>query len=226
MGASKDVELTDELHAYIVDHGLPPDGVAQWLIGRTQELGSVAEMQIPPEQGALLTLLARLVRARLIVEVGTFTGYSTLCLARGLATGGRVLTCDLSAEWTSIAQQAWRQADLADRIEVHLRPAAETLASLPEEPVVDLAFIDADKPGYIGYWDLLVPRLVPGGVLAVDNVLYGGTVADPRVVGNAAAIRAFNDHVRADSRMDAVLLPIADGLTLARKHDDTSGAST
>ncbi|WUI04379.1 O-methyltransferase [Spirillospora sp. NBC_00431] len=221
----KDVELTEKLHAYMVDYGLPPDGVARWLMRRTQELGSAAEMQIPPEEGALLTLLARLVRARLIVEVGTFTGYSTLCLARGLVTGGQVLTCDLSPEWTGIAEQAWRQAGLADRIEVHLRPAAETLAALPEEPVVDLAFIDADKPGYIGYWELLVPRLRAGGLLAVDNVFYGGTVVDPQVVGNAAAIRAFNDHVRADPRMDAVIVPIADGLTLARKHDD-GGAPT
>src|SRR5262249_10344862 len=159
----KDVELTEELREYMVGHGTPPDAVAADLIARTYALGEAAEMPIPPEQGAFLTLLARLVDARLVVEVGTFTGYSTLCLARGTAPGGRVVTCDLSEEWTDIGLSAWRRAGVADRIDVRLGSAAETLASLPEEPVIDLAFIDADKPGYIGYWEQLVPRVRPGG---------------------------------------------------------------
>ncbi|WHM41533.1 O-methyltransferase [Streptomyces sp. BPTC-684] len=219
----KDVELTDELRRYMVEHGTPPDTVAQDLIKRTRTLGQVAEMQIPPEQGALLTLLARLVGARLVVEVGTFTGYSTLCLARGVPPGGRVVTCDLSREWTDIAHEAWQRAGVAERVERHLGPAAETLAALPAQPPVDLAFIDADKAGYIGYWEELVPRLRPGGLLVADNVFYGGAVVDAEAVGNAAAIRAFNDHALADARMELVMLPIADGVTLARKLPATTG---
>ena len=217
MKVDKDVQLTDELRQYMVSHGTSSGAVAQELIERTHALGQAAEMQIPPEQGALLTLLAQLLDARLVVEVGTFTGYSTLCLARGLAPGGRVVTCDLSAEWTDIARAAWRRAGLSDRIELRLGPAAETLASLPEEPDIDLAFIDADKPGYIGYWEQLVPRLRPGGLIVADNVFYGGAAVDPSAVGNASAIRAFNDHVSADVRVEQVMLPIADGVTLARK---------
>lgn len=217
MPAPKDVLLTEELRAYMVEHGTPPDPVARDLIARTLELGGVAEMQIPPEQGALLTLLARLVGARLIVEVGTFTGYSTLCLARGLSSGGRVVTCDLSAEWTDIAAESWRRAGLGELIETRLGPAADTLAELPEEPSIDLAFIDADKPGYIQYWELLVPRIRPGGLLIADNVFYGGDVVDLDAVGNAASIRAFNDHAAHDPRMEVVMIPVADGLTLARR---------
>ncbi|SEG19117.1 Predicted O-methyltransferase YrrM [Nonomuraea solani] len=223
MTLPKDVEVTDELRRYMVDHGSPPDDVAEELIARTNELGDIAEMQIPPEQGSLLTLLAQLVGARSVVEVGAFTGYSTLCLARGLRPDGHVLTCDLSREWTDIGREAWRRAGVEDRIEVRLGPASETLAGLPEEPSVDLAFIDADKPRYIGYWEQLVPRMRPGGIIAVDNVFYGGDVVDEEAVGNAAAIRAFNDHAQADPRMEQVMLPIADGLTLARKPLATTG---
>ncbi|MFC0038577.1 O-methyltransferase [Actinomadura rayongensis] len=226
MASAESVALTAELRAYVVAHGLPPDAVARRLIDRTAALGGVAEMQVPPEQGALLTWLARLLGARLAVEVGTFTGYSTLCLARGLAPGGRVVTFDLSQEWTAIARAAWREAGVDDRVDLRLGPAADGLAALPGDPVVDLAFIDADKPSYVRYWDLIVPRVRPGGLVLADNVLYGGAVADPAVVGNAAAIRAFNDRVRADPRVEAVLLPIADGLTLARRLPDPTGGGS
>lgn len=222
MKLRKDVELTEALREYMIEHGSPPDSVARELIERTSQLGGIAEMQIPPEQGALLTLLAQLIEARLVVEVGTFTGYSTLCLARGLSPGGKVVTCDLSKEWTDIGRQMWKRAGVDDSIELWLGPASETLTSLPEEPIVDMTFIDADKKGYIGYWELLVPRVRPGGLILVDNVFYSGAVVDAYATGNAATIRAFNDHVQADTRVEVVMLPIADGLTLARKVRNTA----
>lgn len=175
-------------------------------------------MQVPHEQGVFLTLLGRIVGARRIVEVGTFTGYSTLALAEGLAAGGRVLTCDVSEEWTSIAREAWKAAGVDERIDLEIAPALETLRALPQDPVIDLAFLDADKSGYRAYWDELVPRLRPGGLILADNVLYGGGAVHADAQGNALAIREFNAHVRADERVESVMLPIADGLTLARKR--------
>lgn len=214
--APKSVALTEQVLTYVEDQVVLSD-VQRALIDRTRELGGVMEMQIPPAQGALLTLLARTVRAQTIVEVGTFTGYSTLALAQGLQPGGQVLTCDLSAEWTGIARQAWEAAGVADRVRVALGPAADTLRGIPDEPVIDLAFLDADKTGYVEYWELLVPRMRPGGLLLADNVLYAGEAAAPDATGNAAAIRDFNAHVLADDRVESVLLTVSDGLTIARK---------
>jgi caffeoyl-CoA O-methyltransferase len=166
----------------------------------------------------LLTMLARLVGARRAVEVGTFTGYSSLCIARGLADGGRLLCCDVSEEWTSIAVRAWQRAGLADRIELRLAPALKTLRALPADAELDLVFIDADKPGYSSYWDELVPRMRQGGVLLADNVLWSGEIVDPDVSDeNATALREFNDKVAADRRVEVVVLPAFDGLTIARR---------
>jgi len=219
MADPKDFSLSPELHDYVVAHGTPPDEHQLALIAETQELGGVSRMQIAPEQGAFMTVLARLVGATTIVEVGTFTGYSTLCLARGLTDGGRLIACDVSDEWTSIGRRHWEAAGVADRIDLRIAPAIETLRALPTDPVVDLAFVDADKTGYAAYADELIPRLRPGGVLLVDNVLWGGAVIDPaRDDADTVAIRAFNDALAADDRVDVVLLPIADGLTLARKR--------
>ena len=157
-------------------------------------------MQIGADQGQLLTLLTRLAGARRAVEVGTFTGYSSLCIARGLADDGRLLCCDVSEEWTALARRAWDRAGLADRIELRLAPALETLQALPTDVPIDLVFIDADKPGYVAYWDELVPRVRPGGLLLADNVLWSGRVTDePGDDANLAALRAFNDHVAADA---------------------------
>jgi caffeoyl-CoA O-methyltransferase len=220
----KDVALTEDLRTYMVEHGSLPDPVARDLIAETRQLGGVAEMQVPPEEGAFLTLLARLIQARLVVEVGTFTGYSTLCLARGLSPGGRVVTCDLSPEWTDIARRAWQRAGVDDRIEVMLGDASQSLETLDDGLAVDLAFIDADKASYIRYWEALVPRLRPGALIVVDNVFYYGTVTDPDAVGNTAAIRAFNDHAHADPRVQAVMLPVADGITLGIKSADAGSA--
>lgn len=215
----KAIGLSAELHAYAVDHGTPPDDVQEALIAETAALGGVSRMQIAPEQGAFMTLLTKLVDARFAVEVGTFTGYSSICIARGLAPGGRLLCCDVSEEWTAIAREHWVAAGVDDRIELRIGPAADTLRALPAEPPIDLAFIDADKTGYRTYYDEIVERLRPGGVVLVDNVLWSGNVIDPSDSSDdTEAIRALNDHVAADDRVDAVLLPIADGLTIARKR--------
>ncbi|MBO0878852.1 MAG: O-methyltransferase [Mycobacterium sp.] len=209
---------TPELAAYVRAQVGEPTAVQHRLIKETMALGGPAEMQIPPEQGVLLTLLARLLDARTAIEVGTFTGYSTLALAEGVGSEGAVITCDISEQWSEIADRAWRDAGVDGRICRLIGLAADTLATLPDKPFADLVFIDADKVGYIDYWELLVPRVRTGGLLIADNVLYAGEAVSPSATGNAAAIREFNDHVLADPRVESVLLPVADGITLARKH--------
>jgi predicted O-methyltransferase YrrM len=216
----KNIALDQRIYRYLLRHTEPPNAVQQELIARTEALGASAGMQVTHEQAVLLTLLVKLIGAERIVEVGTFTGYSALAMALGLPANGRLIACDVSVEWTSIAEQAWRDAGVADRIELRLGPAADTLRALPEDESIDLVFIDADKPSYIEYWELLVPRVRPGGLLLADNVLYSGQVADAEPAGNAKAIDAFNAHVRADQRVESVMLPIADGLTVARKRTE------
>lgn len=219
MSEPKSLGISAELHAYVVAHGTPPDPVQESLIAATEALGEISRMQIAPEQGAFMTLLTRVVGARFAVEVGTFTGYSSICIARGLVPGGRLLCCDVSEDWTAIAREHWAMAGLADRIELRIAPAADTLRALPADPPIDLAFIDADKPGYRSYYDEIVARLRPGGLVLVDNVLWGGNVVDASdMSANTEAIRAINEHIAADDRVDVVMLPIADGLTLARRR--------
>jgi caffeoyl-CoA O-methyltransferase len=216
--APKSFLLTPELAAYIVGHGTPPDAHQLALIDETRALGPVAGMQIAPEQGAFLTMLTRAVGARNAIEVGTFTGYSSLCIARGLPADGHLLCCDVSDEWTAIARRAWASAGVAERIELRLASAADTLRALPREETIDLAFIDADKPGYPVYYEEILSRLRPNGLVLVDNVLWDGRVVQRDADDdNTRAIRAFNDMVAADDRVEAVMLPIADGLTLCRK---------
>jgi predicted O-methyltransferase YrrM len=216
--APKSFLLTAELASYLVGHGSPPDALQLALIDETAALGPVAGMQVSPEQGAFLTLLTRLIGARSAVEVGTFTGYSALCIARGLPADGHLLCCDVSEEWTAIARRAWDAAGVADRIELKIAPGADTLRALPREETIDLGFIDADKPGYPVYYEELLARLRHNGVLLVDNVLWGGRVTQADADDdNTKAIRAFNDVVAADDRVEAVMLPISDGLTLCRK---------
>jgi caffeoyl-CoA O-methyltransferase len=211
--------LSEPLARYLVEHGTPPDDIQRALIEETAALGPIAMMQIAPEQGAFLTMLTRLLDVRRAVEVGTFTGYSSLCIARGLAPGGRLVCCDVSDEWTSIGRKYWERAGVADRIDLRIAPAADTLRALPSAEPIDLAFIDADKPNYPVYFDEVVTRLRPNGVVLVDNVLWSGNVVnDDATDENTNAIRAFNDMVAADSRVDTVMLPIADGLTLCRKR--------
>jgi caffeoyl-CoA O-methyltransferase len=212
--------ITDEVRDYAVGHSSwPPDDVFRRLRAKTQALGDVARMQIGADQGQLLTMMARLVGARRAVEVGTFTGYSSLCIARGLAEGGSLLCCDISEEWTAIGVRAWEVAGLGDRIELRIAPALDTLRGLPAEAVIDLVFIDADKTGYGHYWEELVPRVRPGGVLLVDNVLWGGQVVEAGVTdADTVALRIFNDQVAADDRVEVVVLTAFDGLTIARKR--------
>jgi caffeoyl-CoA O-methyltransferase len=214
----KSLGLTPDLHAYLVEHGTPPDAVLRELAEVTRErVGGMALMQIAPEQGTFMTLLTRLVGAKNAVEVGTFTGYSALCIARGLPPDGRLLCCDVSEEWTSIGRPFWEKAGVADRIDLRIAPALDTLRALPRERHVDLAFIDADKPNYANYYEELLPRMRPGGLLLVDNVLWGGSVIDDtRRDESTVAIREFNDLVARDDRVEAVMLPVSDGLTLVR----------
>ncbi|MER5455419.1 O-methyltransferase [Micromonospora sp. NPDC002389] len=214
----KSIPLTDELHAYLVAHGAPPDEIVRDLAEETLAvLPEHASMQVAPEQAAFLTFLTRLLGVRNAVEVGTFTGLSSLAIARGLADGGRLTCFDISEEYTGIARRYWVRAGVDDRIELRIGPAGETLRELPHERYLDFAFIDADKTSYPLYWDELVPRMRPGGVIAVDNVLRHGRVVAPESEADRA-IAAFNDDVLADVRVDAVMLPIADGLTLAHVH--------
>ena len=217
--APKHTSITPELHAYLVAHGSPPDPVQRALIEETAKLGHIAMMQIAPEQGAFMSWLTRTLGAKRVVEVGVFTGYSTLCLARGLPDDGRVLALDVNAEWTALGRRHWEQAGVAHKIELRLGPALDTLRSLPREPAFDLAFIDADKTGYAGYVEEILPRLRPGGVILVDNVLWGGSVVNAeRQDPDTLAIRAFNDAMARDPRVDTVMIPLSDGLTLLRKR--------
>jgi len=215
----KDFHLSVPVHDYIVAHGTPPDAVQQELTEATRELGGVSLMQIAPEQGAFMTLFARAIGARRAIEVGTFTGLSALCIARGLPEDGQLICCDVSEEWTRVGRPFWEKAGVAGRIDLRIAPAIETLRALPEEPTTDLAFIDADKPSYVDYFEALLPRMRTGGVILVDNVLWMGRVADPTVDDEqTAAIRRFNDHVAGDDRVECVMLPISDGLTLLRRR--------
>lgn len=218
MPEPKSFVLGGEIHRYLVEHSSPLDEVRRRLIEETAALGDVSVMQIAPEQSLFLTLLTRLLGVRSAVEIGTFTGLSALSIALGLAEGGRLLCCDVSEEWTAVARRSWAEAGVDDRIDLRIAPAADTLRALPREASIDLCFIDADKPGYIGYWEELLPRVRPGGVLLVDNVLWSGRVADADVNDeNTEAIRRFNDHAAADDRVELVMLPVSDGLTLARR---------
>jgi predicted O-methyltransferase YrrM len=217
--APKSFFLTPEIHQYLLAHATPPDETQQWLIAETREkVGAMAMMQIAPEQGAFMTLLTRLIGARRAVEVGTFTGYSALSISYGLGPEGRLLCCDVSEEWTAIAREAWKRAGVADRIELRIAPAIDTLRALPADEPIDLVFIDADKPSYPQYYDELLPRLRPNGLMLVDNTLWSGAVVDQAAQDdNAKAIRAFNDMVAADTRVETTILTLGDGLTLVRK---------
>jgi caffeoyl-CoA O-methyltransferase len=193
--------------------------VLEELTRETAKVGPLARMQVAPEQGALLTFLTRLIGARRAIEVGTFTGYSALCIARGLPPDGKLLCCDVSEEWTSVARRYWEKAGVAERIELRIAPAAETLGALPHGEPWDLGFIDADKEGYPVYYEEILKRLRPGGLILVDNVLWTGRVADPAAQDpSTLAIRAFNDLVATDVRVDKVMIPVSDGLTLLRKR--------
>ena len=211
--------LDEALADYIQAHSTHPDEVQRDLIEATAALGDASIMQISPAQGALMTMLTTLLEPRFAVEVGTFTGYSALAVAKALPPGGRLLCCDISEEWTAIAREHWERAGVSDRIDLRIAPAMDTLRSLPPEPAVDLAFIDADKASYIAYYEELVRRLSARGVILVDNALWDGHVADPdRTDPTTEQLRAFNAHVIADERVLVALLPVGDGLSMITRR--------
>ncbi|MFJ3878151.1 O-methyltransferase [Streptomyces sp. NPDC090077] len=219
MTKGNSTKITDELYQYVLAHNPPLDEIQRGLVRTTWEkFPESAGMQSAEEQGPLLAFLVRLTGARHIVEVGTFTGFSALSMARALPADGRLIACDISEEWTAYGREAWAAAGVADRIDLRIAPALETLRAMPAEPHVDMAYVDADKENQILYWEELVPRLRPGGLIVTDNTLYHGTVLDESPQSRGASVRAFNEHALADTRMESVLLAISDGLTLSRKR--------
>jgi predicted O-methyltransferase YrrM len=213
--------LPDDIERYVGEAITRETPLQKRLRAETATL-PMAMMQIGPDQGALLALLVRLIGAKRTIEVGTFTGYSALSVAQALPEGGKVIACDVSEEWTAIARRYWREAGLADRIELRLGPAAQTLKALLEAGGTgsfDFAFIDADKSGYDAYYELCLPLIRTNGLIAIDNVLWSGAVVDPkRNDVDTAALRALNLKIRDDARVDSALLTVGDGLTLARKR--------
>lgn len=205
-----------DVAAYAAAHSTAPDEVQEALMAVTEDrTGTHAQMQIGNDQGTFLEMLTRARGARAAIELGTFTGYSALSIARGLGPGGRLICCDVSEEWTAIAREHWAQAGVADRIDLRIGPALETLRALPGQLRFDLAFIDADKGGYLDYFEQLLPRMAPGGLMLVDNTLWSRRVLDPSVDdADTVALRRFNDTVAADDRVDVVLLPFGDGVTM------------
>jgi predicted O-methyltransferase YrrM len=217
--ANASIGLDEKLHAYLLEVGVREHEVLRRLREETAALPQ-SSMQIAPEEGAFLALLVRILGARRVLEVGTFTGYSSTAMALALSADGRIVCCDLSKEWTDVARRAWADAGVADRIDLRLGPALDTLEGLlaaGEAGSFDLAFIDADKANYAGYYEAAVRLVRQGGVIAIDNVLWSGRVANPQVTDDdTKAIRALNDAIASDDRVDVAMTPLADGLTLAR----------
>ena len=220
MADGKFIKLDAKLYEYVVDHGHNGDAVLRELAAETaRKLGGLSGMQIAPEQGTFMNLLARAIGARFAVEVGTFTGYSAICVARALPPDGRLLCCDVSEEWTAIARRYWEKAGVADRITLKIAPAMETLQALRLDDPIDFAFIDADKTNYRAYYEEVLKRTRAGGLILIDNVLWNGAVIDQKMQSeDTRAIRALNDFLATDDRIDMVMLPISDGLTICRKR--------
>jgi predicted O-methyltransferase YrrM len=226
MADGKFIKLDARLYDYVVAHGHNDDTLLRELAAETaRTLGRISMMQIAPEQGTFMTLLARAIGARYAVEVGTFTGYSAICVARALPPDGRLLCCDVSEEWTAIARRYWEQAGVAEKITLKIAPALETLRALPlgdaagAHDAIDFAFIDADKTSYRLYYEELLPRMRPGGLILIDNVLWNGAVVESKIQSaDTRAIRELNDFLATDDRVEMVMLPVSDGLTICRKR--------
>ena len=215
--ALKFIALDENLYRYVAAHRSRfCDPVLDDLRAETEDLGSVSEMLISREQGSFLTLLAAVTEACSAVEIGTFTGYSAICIARGLPQQGRLLCIDVNADWTAIARRHWERAGVAGKIELRLGGGREELEALAAKPVFDFAFIDADKPSYDLYYELVLPRLRTNALIVFDNMLQHGRVIDPKDE-SAQALDALNKKLRADPRVECVLLAVADGLMLCRK---------
>jgi predicted O-methyltransferase YrrM len=219
--SNRSISLTDSLYDYLLSVSLRESHLQRRLREETAA-DPMARMQISPEQGQFMALLARLTGARRCIEIGVFTGYSSLAVALALPAGGSIVACDVSEEWTSVARRYWAEAGVADRIELRLAPALATLDSLLAAGAggtFDLAFIDADKTSYPAYYERSLLLLRPGGLVLVDNTLWSGRVADPEVAdADTVALRHFNDRLHRDDRVDLAMLPVGDGLTLARKR--------
>lgn len=214
----KQLEITEQLYAYLLETGFRDDPLLKELRDETARMPN-GMMQIAPLQGQFMALLAQISGVRKALEIGTFTGYSSLSVARALPQGGRLICLDVSQEFTDVARRYWAKAGIADRIDLRLGPALESLKTLQAEAgSFDMAFIDADKSNYPHYYEAVLGLLRPGGILLIDNVLWGGDVADPSVSDlETTTLRALNARVKSDARVDFCLLPIADGLTLIRK---------
>lgn len=219
--SNRSITLTPDLYTYLLDVSLRELPVLQALRAETATMPA-ANMQIAPDQGQFMALLVQLLGARRIIEIGTFTGYSALVMALALPADGRLITCDISAEYTAIARRHWQQAGVAERIELRLAPATETLRALAAAGpagAFDLVFIDADKESYRDYYELALPLLRAGGLIIVDNVLWNGAVIDAsKQDADTNAIRAFNRAVQRDERVEISMIPVGDGLTLLRKR--------
>jgi predicted O-methyltransferase YrrM len=212
--------ITQELEDYITSRSTRRDPLLTALAEETAALGDIARMQIAELQGSFMGLLTRAISARRAIEIGTFTGYSAICVARALPDDGKLLCCDVDEDWTRIARRYFDKAGIAHKIDLRLAPALTTLAALPAEtPPFDIGFIDADKKNQGRYFEKILERLRPGGLILIDNVLRHGDVIDPNKSGeDLAAVRALNDALPRDPRVEVVMLPIADGLTLVRKR--------
>ena len=214
----KFIPLTPKLYEYAVAHGHNGDPVRAELAAETTKLGPVSGMQIAAEQGTFMGILAAAIGARSAVEVGTFTGYSALCVARALPADGKLLCCDVNEEWTSLGRRYWERAGVANKITLKLAPAAETLKALPASHTFDFAFIDADKTNYATYYEEILKRMRPSGLILLDNVLWSGRIMDESVQDtDTQALRKLNDFIAKDTRVEAVMLAVADGLTIVRK---------
>ena len=212
--------LSEGMYSYMIANSLREPDVMRRLRAATAAMPN-AIMQISPEQGQFMALLVELLSARRIIEVGTFTGYSALAMARALPDDGKIVTCDVSEEYAAVGRPFWREAGVEDRIEVRIGPAVDTLAALRTEGEgrFDFAFIDADKTNYLAYYEACVALIRPGGLVAVDNVFWVGSVADPTDQEESTeAIRKLNAHIHQDPRVSVSMLPLGDGLYLARKR--------
>lgn len=220
MSNQTDLDLA-ELYPYIFTHSVRETPLQEALRKETAQ-DEMARMQIAPEQGQLMALLLKMLDARRIIEIGTFTGYSSLAMAQAIPDDGRIICCDINEHWTSVAKRYWAEAEQSHKIELRLAPALETLAELQGEygqESFDAAFIDADKENYDNYYEQCLALLRPGGLIMIDNVLWGGRVIDKKVQDNdTVAIRRLNEKLKSDERVDLSMVPIADGLSLVRKR--------
>lgn len=222
MLANKTIQVNDAVYDYLFRNSIREPDVMRRLREETYTLGEAARMMSPPESAQLLALLIEITGARRVIEVGVFTGYTTLAKALALPPDGRIVACDMSEEWTSIARRYWHEAGIADKVDLRLAPASKTLRELQRSGQAggfDMMFIDANKSGYDGYYEAGLKLVRVGGLIVIDNVLWGGAVADPKVTDeDTAAIRALNAKVMADERVGMVMLPVSDGITICRRR--------